>query len=342
MSKLALLKMTVSTVIPSYNRRAYIERAIDSVLAQTVPIDEIVVVDDERSTDNLSEFLEARYGSLVRTVRQGGGLSKIRRRGVDEARGEWIAFLDSDDEWVPKRNEELLAAAASVASDVAWIFGDLQVVTDEGDSTTLFGEFGLKLQDSPQVFVDTLSVHYPFQFGLLQGSLIRRSALLEVDCFSEGLRNSEDVLVGFQVASRYRFAAIPSIVGKYYRTSDLATSSAMNKGLRGSDYFRARMLAFASVAQSGRLEPWAGLHSLAVRDVCKALALEGKRPPRKLALEQFRFAGISARSLGFLCAAMFGKAGIRCWTKLSDVLRPDAEEVVPAERGFQSSLRPVS
>ena len=60
------------------------------------------------------------------------------------------------------------------------------------------------MKECPQVFGDALSVQYPFQFGLLQASFIRRSVLLELDCFSEGLHSSEDLLMGFQVACRYR------------------------------------------------------------------------------------------------------------------------------------------
>jgi len=181
----------------------------------------------------------------------GGGLSGARRRGVQEARGDWIAFLDSDDDWTPDRNRQFLEAASQVPLDVAWIFGNLRVATDAGDGITLFEEFGLSINESLHVFADSLIVQFPFQFGLLQGSLIRRIALLELDCFNEGLQHSEDLLAGFQVACRYRFAAIPFVVGRYYRTSDLTTNSAVIKGLYGSDYFRSRMLCFELVIKSG-------------------------------------------------------------------------------------------
>ena len=120
--------MTVSAVIPAYNRKAYIRRAIDSALAQTIPVDEIVVIDDG-STDGTADAVEAWYGGQIRVVRQENtGVSGARLRGIREASGQWIAFLDSDDEWVPERNGELLAATKRVTDDVAWIFGDLQFV----------------------------------------------------------------------------------------------------------------------------------------------------------------------------------------------------------------------
>jgi glycosyltransferase involved in cell wall biosynthesis len=173
--------MKVSAIIPTFNRLAYIPRAIDSLLAQTVPVDEVIIVDDG-STDGTAEMIEARYGSRVRVVRQQNtGVSGARRRGIQEARGEWIAFLDSDDQWMPERNRQLLEAATRVPADVAWLFGDMRVVTDQGSPTTLFEEYGLSVKESPHIFADSLSVQYPFQFCMLQGSFIRRSVLVQLD-----------------------------------------------------------------------------------------------------------------------------------------------------------------
>jgi glycosyltransferase involved in cell wall biosynthesis len=312
--------MSVSAVIVTYNRRDYLQRAIDSVLAQSVPVNEIIVVDDERSTDGTAKALEQWYGLQVRVVREGGGLSGARRRGVFEARSEWIAFLDSDDDWAPERNKELSHAAMQVPSDVAWIFGDMRVVTDAGDRTTLFGEYGLSVTESPQVFADSLRVQYPFQFGLLQASFVRRKVLLEVDCFNEGLRSSEDLLVGFQVACRYRFAAIPSIVGRYFLTSDLAATSATVAGILGPDYFRARMLAFALVIESGGGQPWKTCYASHVRGLCEVLASRGP-VPRSLAMQQFRFGVTSVKDVAFFCAALLGRRGILMWNAIANFQR---------------------
>jgi glycosyltransferase involved in cell wall biosynthesis len=74
--------MKVSAVIPTFNRLAYIRRAIDSLLAQTVSVDEVIIIDDG-STDGTAEAVEARYGARVRVVRQqNAGVSGARRRGI--------------------------------------------------------------------------------------------------------------------------------------------------------------------------------------------------------------------------------------------------------------------
>jgi glycosyltransferase involved in cell wall biosynthesis len=307
---------SVSAIIPTFNRRGYIKRAVDSILAQTVPVDEIVVIDDG-STDGTAEALEAWYGSLVRVIRQPRtGVSGGRLRGIQESRGEWVAFLDSDDEWTPDRNRQLRDAAGQAPPDVAWIFGDLRVVTDEGEDTTLFTEYGLPLAGRPRVFEDALSVQHPFQFGMFQASLIRRDVLLELNCFHEGLQTSEDVLAGFQVALRYRFAAIPFVVGKYFRTSDLAESSTCNTAEFRPDYFRARMNAFASVIRSGRKRPWNERYAAQARALCQALAARGC-VQRQLAVQQFRYGAVSLKSVAFLFAALCGQRGLEAWSSLA-------------------------
>ena len=312
--------MKVTAVIPTYNRRSYIARAINSVLAQTVPVDEILVVDDG-STDGTAEFLSERYGERVRVIRQANtGVSGARKQGIQHANGDWIAFLDSDDEWLPRRNAQLLEAAQRVGDDVAWIFGDMQVITDQDADTTLFGEHGLSVVGYPEVFEDSLSVQFPFQFGLLQASFIRKSVLVELDCFRTNLRSDDDLLAGFQVACHYKFAAIPLVVGKYFRTSDLASSSVVVNGVYRPDHFRSRMLAFAEVIRSGRRTPWNLRYAGEVRGLCKVLATADKMPAH-LALEQFRYGGISMKGLAFACFGLFGGRGIRLWNAATRVLR---------------------
>ena len=94
----------ISVVIPVFNRRDVVNRAVGSVVAQQDVEREIILVDDG-STDGSSEVVRLEFGDAVRilSLPANGGVSVARNFGIDEARGEWIALLDSDDEWKPRK-----------------------------------------------------------------------------------------------------------------------------------------------------------------------------------------------------------------------------------------------
>lgn len=98
-------KNFISVVIPTYNRVTFLKDAIDSVFAQTFQSFELIVVDDG-STDDMSGLLLS-YGSKIKVIKKANkGPSAARNRGVKAAKGEWIAFLDSDDVWKPDKLEK--------------------------------------------------------------------------------------------------------------------------------------------------------------------------------------------------------------------------------------------
>jgi glycosyltransferase involved in cell wall biosynthesis len=113
---------TVSVIIPTYNRVTLLVEALDSVFSQTRPPDETIVIDDG-STDDTEQVIRSRFGTRVRYMRQdNAGQSSARNNGIQAAIGELVAFLDSDDLWVPDRLERQLAALVA-HPDLDFIFG---------------------------------------------------------------------------------------------------------------------------------------------------------------------------------------------------------------------------
>jgi len=138
----------VSVIIPTYNRREYVQEAIDSVLAQTYPHYEIIVVDDG-STDGTGDVLKAKYGDRIRYVwQENQGESAARNRGIEMARGEYIAFLDSDDLWMPEKLEKQVAFLEA-HPDVGAVICQALAIDAEGsqrEGMPVLGG-GLKLED---------------------------------------------------------------------------------------------------------------------------------------------------------------------------------------------------
>jgi glycosyltransferase involved in cell wall biosynthesis len=97
---MAFPRNTISVIIPAYNRRREILRAIASVFSQTMPPDEILIVDDG-SSDGTPDVVAELHDSRIKILQHANnrGASAARNTGIEAARGDWIAFLDSDDEW---------------------------------------------------------------------------------------------------------------------------------------------------------------------------------------------------------------------------------------------------
>ncbi len=104
--------IAISVIIPTWNRSRVIKKAILSALNQTFSSLEVVVVDDG-STDNTSEIVQSIKDSRIKWISgdHTGLPAAVRNRGMKESKGEWIAFLDSDDEWLPDKIDKQITLA---------------------------------------------------------------------------------------------------------------------------------------------------------------------------------------------------------------------------------------
>jgi glycosyltransferase involved in cell wall biosynthesis len=197
--------LRISVVIPTYNRAAEIAAAVASVLAQTLPPHEVIVVDDG-STDMTPEAL-APLMDRIRYVRKpNGGASSARNRGVLEATGDWIAFLDSDDTWDPRKLEKQAACVAETSALVCFC------VCHDDDGRTLDD---LQSMD-PGLAAGAFAFYQPgdcrlFYFRchpFVQSMLASRESLMKCGLFDETLHVAEDTSLIYRLVLDFGYAVV--------------------------------------------------------------------------------------------------------------------------------------
>jgi GT2 family glycosyltransferase len=176
----------VSVVIPTYNRSAFTVLAVESVLDQSVAPQEIIVVDDG-STDETPTALE-RFQGLIRYVRRSnGGIARARNTGIGHARGRYVAFLDSDDLWAPRRLQRMVEELPRGRREGASAIATASHLCDaDGRPTGKVVGAGLSRLDTG----DLLVRHKGRINGM--GVLVERELVLRLGGFREELACSED------------------------------------------------------------------------------------------------------------------------------------------------------
>ena len=114
------MQTKISVIVPTLNRRDLIKRALDSVCSQSYPLYETIVVDNGSTDDTVSMIFES-YPAVKVLNEKRVGVSIARNAGIRSAKGDWFAFLDSDDAWHPKKIERQLNLYSSVEKDVRLI-----------------------------------------------------------------------------------------------------------------------------------------------------------------------------------------------------------------------------
>lgn len=190
----------VSVVIPTFNRAVFLPDAIDSVLRQTYDDFELFVVDDG-STDDTIAVVEPYKQRLTYIPREGPrGPSAARNEGIRAAKGEFLAFLDSDDLWLPDKLEQQLALLRAdpmlgmVGGGCVYVdeMGEPLGPVDEGPSVISYEDFAI-------------ATSLP---GSASNAVIRRSVLAEVGLFDEALYRGEDKDLWLRISRRFRVKCV--------------------------------------------------------------------------------------------------------------------------------------
>ncbi len=231
--------MDISVIIPSYNRAHLLARSIESVLSQKLPPREIIVVDDG-SSDGTRELMNSRFTQCQYIYQPNNGVSSARNRGITVASGEWLAFLDSDDEWLPNK----LATQNATLEDNP---GHLLCHTEE-----IWIRNGKRVNAMKKhrksggwIFRHCL----PLCVISPSAAIIHRSLLEEVGAFDEALPVCEDYDLWLRICAQHPVAFVtePQII-KYGGHKDQ-----LSRQEWGMDRFRVRAL--EKIIASGRLTP---------------------------------------------------------------------------------------
>jgi glycosyltransferase involved in cell wall biosynthesis len=200
----------VSVVIPTYNTARFIADAIDSALAQSYKPSEIIVIDDG-SSDNTREVI-THYGDKIKYIYQSNaGPASARNKGVKEARGEWIAFLDSDDYW-DKDHLELLLKHAQDHPDASliycgkkWVDMDGKLIQDSFEQTQF---------PSGWIFKDMFTANYISSTSVV---LVKKGIFIELGGFDKQLRIAEDYDLWIRIAAVSPICGVPIYTLNYRR-----------------------------------------------------------------------------------------------------------------------------
>ena len=209
----------ITVIIPTYNCERYIGETVESVLAQTYPIHEVIVVDDG-STDATERVL-ASYGSRIRYIRQANaGPPVARNTGLERATGDLIALLDSDDLWTPTKIERQVEYLCR-HPDCALVYTDMKTFDDTGiieESVKVSRNLTLPSGHIfPQVFAETL-----FQTSAV---LMRKSCVDAVGGFDATLRMGDDYELFLRLAHQFELGYVdePLVLYRQHATQGTRT-----------------------------------------------------------------------------------------------------------------------
>jgi hypothetical protein len=188
---------SVSVVIPTYNRGQSVVEAVESVLQQTFAAFEIIVVDDG-STDDTRERLLRLPGPIRYHYQRNTGVSSARNTGVRLSRGDWIAFLDSDDEWEPDKLARQVRCLMHNPTAIGAV-SNVEVILPQG-SFDLFRLRGLDVAPEECVRIDRPLLTMISVAFFTSSWLFSRSAVVEAGFFDESLTLYEDLDLACRLA----------------------------------------------------------------------------------------------------------------------------------------------
>jgi len=195
--------MKISVIIPTFNRKKTLERAIQSVMDQSLSPFEILIIDDG-SNDGTEQWVKENFQNIKYIYQNNHGVSSARNTGIENAHGDWVAFLDSDDEWLPNKLYEQVKAIDSnpemkfFHTNEIWIRNGVRV--NQMKKHKKYGGY---------IFEKCLDICRVSPSSVL----IQKEVFDNIGIFDESLRVCEDYDLWLRITSKYPvvFLDIPLI-----------------------------------------------------------------------------------------------------------------------------------
>jgi glycosyltransferase involved in cell wall biosynthesis len=283
----------VSVIIPTYNRADHVGRGIRSVLTQTFQDFEVLIVDDG-STDKSEEIVRGFNDSRILYLRRdtNGGAAAARNTGIQAARGEYIAFLDSDDEWLPEKLEKQLAKFKSIGRSAALIYTHMLLK----DLKT--GMVFKPTNPSYEGYVHDLLLRNDF-IGSCSSVLIRTDVIKCLGGFDDSLTPREDWELWMRIAREYSIGCVPSPLLICHIGGVDRMSASLKKILKGT-----RLVLDKHSDYMKKLPKAYGKHLAAMAQI----ELNYDRTVGwRTAAKAFRVYSFQPKLLAALCLSLFGK-----------------------------------
>lgn len=224
-------EFSISVIIPVRNRAGTIERCLNSVLAQTFSPVEVIVVDDG-STDNTVSVIRNLANSLVRLISLpiSSGAQAARNAGIIAAAGDWIAFQDSDDEWLPNKLERQVEKLRHVGSSAQ------AVIHVDGWRVDKRGGGKSHMDISRVVGTDTFPLLLKSRSPMYQGLLVSKFALFDIGLLDEKVPAHQEWDTSLRLAEKCCFYHVAEPLFNYYCGSNDAISANLSQDLSGHLY----------------------------------------------------------------------------------------------------------
>lgn len=212
------MDVNISVIIPIFNAEKHIEECLDSVLAQTLTSYELILVNDGSRDNTLTLLEKYKNNTCVKIINKtNGGASSARNLGIENAKGKYLAFLDSDDLWHPEKlaiqfdvmekNKNLLACYS-------------KVVHSESSKNLSWPEISViqtKLQEINEIFLNPYLVTSSF--------FVKKDVVISVNKFDQSLKTAEDIDLYLKIANRGTIGKINQFLAFKAKTENSLGSS---------------------------------------------------------------------------------------------------------------------